>query len=366
MLWRHYKDICKKTSTLQLVVPMSLRNEVLQELHAGVTRGHLGEEKTLSRLRQRLYWPGCSQSVSDRCKTCVTCGTRKSSSLKRRAPLQTIAARYSMQVVAVDILGSLPETKQGNRYVLVTGDYFTKWMEAHANQEATTVVQKLTDEMFCHFSPPEQLHSDQGKQFQSNLVQEVCKMYQIKTQTTPYHPQCDGRVKRFNETLLNMLATMAKGHPFNWEYHLHKVCFAYNSSIHSSTGYASFFLMFGRQARLPLDLMYGTGQQEEAPITEYVRNLKQSLEEAYALVRIKLSVQHERRKAIYDQKTHGNPYEKQTWSGYILLQWVVESPRSCITCGRDCIKCFNVYPIVITVSRGFAETNQYRLCILTA
>ena len=85
-----------------------------------------------------------------------------------------------MQVVAVDILGPLPETEQGNRYVLVIGDYFTKWMEAHANQEATTVAQKLTDEMFCHFSPPEQLHSDQGKQFQSNLVQEVCKVHQIK------------------------------------------------------------------------------------------------------------------------------------------------------------------------------------------
>ena len=66
-----------------------------------------------------------------------------------------------MQVVDVDILGPLPETEQGNRYVLVAGDYFTKWMEAYAipNQEATTVAQKLTDEMFCCFSPPEQLHS---------------------------------------------------------------------------------------------------------------------------------------------------------------------------------------------------------------
>ena len=218
-----------------------------------------------------------------------------------------------MQVVAVDILGPLPETEQGNRYVLVAGDYFTKWVEAYAipNQEAITVAQKLTDEMFCRFSPPEQLHSDQGKQFESSLVQEVCKLYQIKkTRTTPYHPQCDGMVERFNRTLLDMLSTMTRDHPFDWEYHLRKVCFAYNSSIHSSTGFSPFFLMFGRKAQLPLDLMYGTGQQEEVPTNEYARNLKQSLEEAYAMVRTRLSVQHERRKAIYDQKIHGKPYEK--------------------------------------------------------
>ena len=310
-LWRRYEDIPRKLNVLQLVVPASLREEVLQELHAGVTGGHLGEEKTLSRLRERLYWPGCAQSVSDWCRTCATCATRKSSAPKRKAPLETVAAGYPMQVVAVDILGPLPETEQGNRYVLVAGDYFTKWVESYAipDQEATTVAQKLTDEMFCRFSPPEQLHSDQGKQFESKLVEEICKLLQVKkTRTTPYHPQCDGMVERFNRTLLDMLATTLKDHPFDWEYHLSKVCFAYNTSVHSSNGFSPFFLMFGRQAQLPLDLMYGTGQREEVPTTEYARKLKQSLEEAYALVRTRLSAQHERRKAIYDQKIHGDPY----------------------------------------------------------
>ena len=200
-LWRHYEDVPRKLNILQLVVPASLREEVLQELHAGVTGGHLGEEKTLSRLRECLYWPGCAQSVSDWCRTCATCATRKSSAPKRKAPLETVAAGYPMQVVAVDILGPLPETEQGNRYVLVAGDYFTKWVESYAipDQEATTVAQKLTDEMFCRFSPPEQLHSDQGKPFESKLVEEICKLLQVKkTRTTPYHPQCDSMVERFN------------------------------------------------------------------------------------------------------------------------------------------------------------------------
>ena len=82
------------------------------------------------------------------------------------------------------------------------------------NQEASKVAEKLVDEVFLRFSPPEQLHSDQGQQFESNLVMEVCKLLHInKTRTTPYHPQCDGLVERFNRTLLHMLATCTEDHP---------------------------------------------------------------------------------------------------------------------------------------------------------
>lgn len=120
--------------------------------------------------------------------------------------------------MAVDLLGPLPESNNGNSYVLVVGDYCSKWMEALPvpNQEAPTVAEKLVDEVFLQFSPPEQLHSNQGRQFESVLIAEVCKLLQIrKTRTTPYHPQCDGLVERFNRTLISMLATCTEGHPFD-------------------------------------------------------------------------------------------------------------------------------------------------------
>ncbi|CAI8036691.1 Retrovirus-related Pol polyprotein from transposon 412 [Geodia barretti] len=131
---------------------------------------------------------------------------------------------------------------------------FTKWAEAYAipNQEATTIANKLVNEMLLRFSPPEQLHSDQGRQFESTLIAEICKCLGIhKTQTTPYHPQSDGLVERFNRTLLNMLATAMAGHPGTWEDHTQKVLLAYNTSTQSTTGFSPFFLMFSREARLP-------------------------------------------------------------------------------------------------------------------
>ena len=259
LLWHIFAQPQEGSSWRQLVVPQKFRADVLKHLHEGITGGHLGQDKTLHKLRERFYWPGHFNDVRDWCQTCGACAKRKSPPTSGRAPMQTITAGYPTQVMAVDLLGPLPESKNGNSYVLVVGDYYSKWMEALPvpNQEAPTVAEKLVDEVFLRFSPPEQLHSDQGRQFESALIAKICKLLQIwKTRTTPYHPQCDGLVERFNRTLLSMLATCAEGHPFDWEQQLRKVCMAYNISVQSSTGFTPFYLMFGRQARLPVDIIY--------------------------------------------------------------------------------------------------------------
>jgi len=139
----------------------------------------------------------CVPDIRDWCKTCVVCAKQKLPVQGRGAPILIITAGYPTQVMAVDLLGPLPESKNGNSYLLVIGDYFSHWMETLpiANQEATSVAEKLVDEVFLRFSPPEQLYSIQ----ESKLMMEVCKLLHIyKTRTTLYHPQCDGLVERFN------------------------------------------------------------------------------------------------------------------------------------------------------------------------
>ena len=219
-----------------------------------------------------------------------------------------------MQLVAVDILGPLPQSEAGNSYILVAGDYFTRWMEAYPipNQEATTVAKKLVDNMFCRFSTPEQIHSDQGRQFEAKLLQELCRQLHIKkTRTTPYHPQSDGLVERFNRTLLDMLSTglADDSNHSDWESHLPKVCLAYNTSVQSTTGYTPFYLMFGRQARLPVDIMYGLPKQEETNCSSYAARVRDALYKAYDRVRSRMSGQLQRQKELYDKKIHGEPFE---------------------------------------------------------
>ena len=315
VLWRQFQNTTDEVApeVLQLVIPQSLRAEVLQELHSGLVGGHLGEDKTMARLRERFYWPGQWADVRDFCRACTICATRKTPVPRRRAPLGTIKAGYPMQIIAVDILGPLPESAVGNSYILVVGDYFTRWMEAYAirNQEAATVAQKLVDEIFCRFSTPEQLHSDQGSQFESQLISEICKIMNIhKSHTTPYHPQGDGLVERFNRTLLDMLATTSHKHPLDWEEHIRKVCMAYNTNVQATTGYSPFYLMFGRKARLPVDIMFPT----EKPATnvsygEYAKAMRETMEKAFHTVHEHVGDKQEQQKEFYDQKCHGKPFQ---------------------------------------------------------
>jgi transposase InsO family protein len=106
--------------------------------------------------------------------------------------------------IAIDVAGPFPRSDQGNRYLLIAMDYFTKWPEAYAipNQEAATVGEALVTNFFCSFGVPRELHSDQGRNFESRLMQEVLEHLGVnKTRTTPLHPQSDGMVERYIKTV---------------------------------------------------------------------------------------------------------------------------------------------------------------------
>jgi len=141
-------------------------------------------------------------------------------------------------------------------------------------------------------------------------MSEVCRLLEIqKSRTTPYHPQCDGMVERFNRTLLSMLATHCKNNPWNWEGHLQKVCFAYNTSIHASTGYSPYYLMFGCHPVLPVDVQYGKTQpNHHQSLNEYATDLDKQLTSAFELAQRTSGIQHEQQRQYYDAKANGESY----------------------------------------------------------
>ena len=184
-------------------------------------------------------------------------------------------------------------------------------MEAYVipNQEAVTVAKKLLDEMFCQFSLPEKLHSDQGRQFEGEVVTQLCRLLAIeKTHTTPYHPQSDGLVERFNQTLLSMLATCLEDHPNEWDQYLSKLCMAYNSSVQSTTGYSPYFLMFGRDAHLPMGIIYYTTTPDGIEqCAAYVKSQHALLTDAFRRVRENTGQKYSFQNELYNKKVQGQP-----------------------------------------------------------
>ena len=230
----------------------------------------------------------------------------------RHAPLQLHQPGVPLQRVAMDILGPLPETERGNRYILVIADYCTKWTEAFpmSNMEAHTVAKLFVYNFVCRFGAPDYLHTDQGRNFESNLFSEICKLLGVsKTRTTPYHPQSDGLVERFNHTLLNMLSIAAQDQERDWDVQLPLIMMAYRTSVQESTGATPFSLMFGREAHLPIDVMFGMppGEESVSP-SHYAFLLRQRMEAAYHCVRSQLFMQQRRLKNLYDRKVAGAPY----------------------------------------------------------
>lgn len=187
-------------------------------------------------------------SVADWCSRCVKCSARKAPNPRPRAPLIQEAATFPFERVAIDITGPFPTTERGHKYILVVSDYFTRWVEAFPlkTQESKEVANSLVHNFFSRYGIPSALHSDQGRTFESNVFQEMCSILGIrKTRTSPYHPQSDGLVERFNRTLMNSLSAYVNDTQTDWDIKLPLVMMSYRSNVHESTGYSPHYLLFG-------------------------------------------------------------------------------------------------------------------------
>jgi hypothetical protein len=166
-----------------------------------------------------------------------------------------------LERVALDIIGPFRRTNSGNKYILVLGDYFSKWTEAYAlpNIEAITVAKKFVNEFIARFGVPLQVHTDQGTQFTSQLMTEICKLLGIhKTRTTALHPSSDGMVERFNRTLENMISMYVNTNQTDWDKYLSLLTMAYRSTPQESTNLTPNMLMLGKEINLPIDLIVGS------------------------------------------------------------------------------------------------------------
>ncbi|KAL0161439.1 hypothetical protein M9458_045164 [Cirrhinus mrigala] len=308
ILYRRVRD-CHKGVVEQLILPERLRETVKTALHN--ESGHLGFERTLQMIRERFYWPRMFQEVKAWCEQCERCCLRKTPTVNVRAPLVSIHTGAPMELVCVDFL-TLEKSKGGMENVLIVTDHFSRYAQAYPtrDQKAGTVARVLWRNFFCRFGFPAKLHADQGRNFESAIVKELCKCTGItKTHTTPYHPQGNGTTERFNRTLMNMLGTLEPHLKPRWHEHVDAMTHAYNCSRHDSTGYSPYYLMFGRHPRLPVDLIFGSPTTNQpCEYSEYVQTLYDSLSQAYALANQTSRLAKRQQKKYYDKKAKSEDF----------------------------------------------------------
>ena len=199
---------------LLLMVPKSIKNEVIYYNHDLPVAGHMGISKILARVKQSFMWYGMTKDIELYVKSCSACNKNKKASVKARGALGQYHAGFPLERVHVDILGPFTPSSRGNQYVLMLVDQFTKWLECYplADQTAESVAKCVVDGFIARFGCPLEIHTDQGKNFDGRLFASVCELLQIaKTRTTPYHPSSNGQVERYNRTLLQLIRCFLTG-----------------------------------------------------------------------------------------------------------------------------------------------------------
>ena len=320
-----------RSVTLQLVVPTGLQKEVLKQSHDTRIGGHLGQKRTLRKVQKSYYWVGYRHIVDMWVRSCLKCQARKMPKHKYKAALQLAPTGAPFERIALDIMGPLPVTSNGNIYVLVVMDYFTKWAEAYAlpDQQAKTVARVLVTQFVCRYGVPNQIHSDQGSNFESKLFSSLCKLLEIdKTRTTAYHPQSDGLVERFNRTLQTMLSMYCKKDQSDWDQHLPYVLMAYRASQQETTGATPNSLVFGREINLPVDILAGPIPDARVQPQLYAMEVKTRLENAFEVARQHADGEQRRQKKRYDTRMHGSPYKlgDSVWL-YCPAKYIGLSPK---------------------------------------
>ena len=311
----------------KLVVPQMLQDEVLKNCHNCLISGHLGHKKTRHRVKQDFFWYKLKESMVEWVLKCDPCAANRRPHTPK-APMGDMSVGNVLDRIGTDFVGPLPKTLRGNAYLLVVQDYFTKWVEIYPVPDCTaeTTARVLLNEFFAKYGTPLQLISDQGRNYESVLLKELCKILNIeKIRTSPRHPCCNGMVERFNATIIRMIKSYLENET-EWDLNVGCLSAAYRSSVHESTQFTPNMMMFGREVRMPVNLMLGDPPYEQHSEVEYVQKIKENIQKAHCLARKYLKQSRRRQCESHDVKISLNNYPP---GGVVWCINETRKPRQC-------------------------------------
>lgn len=234
----------------KILVPYSQRKNVIASCHDPPTSAHLGFFKTLMRVQQQYYWPRMRPDILKFVRRCQTCGAQKLPNTARMGLMGSEKnVKYPWQVIAVDIMGPLPRSSNGNSYLLVVADWFSKYSLLFPMRRAiaSTIVKFMENQVFLVYGVPQFIICDNGKQFAGRVFNSLAKAYNVQKIwfNARYHPQANF-VERINKTVGTAIRSYIDENHKSWDKYIHHIQYALNTATHEVTGHSPAFINFGR------------------------------------------------------------------------------------------------------------------------
>ena len=310
-LYRKFTNNTNNKIDDKLVIPFESRGIILQNAHESALAGHRSVRKTKHIITSEFFWPKMNKDITEYVKTCPICQkARPPGKIKpiELGYMQIIGAPFKK--VAIDIVGPLPMTNNRNRYILTLIDMATRWPEAVPLKKVTAEdICEALYSIFTRMGFPEEILSDNGPQFSSELYVQVCKMLNIKiSHSSIYHPQSNGMVERLNGTLKTMLRKVVTEGLDNWDTVLQSVLFAYREVPNETTLISPYELMFGRKVRGPMAILrtiftHESTADEINSTYDYIIELRNKLKTGLEKARANTVAQTVKNKTYYDRQT---------------------------------------------------------------
>ncbi len=314
VLMRKWNSVTNEKANLapryQIVLPSVVRAAVLKLAHDHIMGGHLGVNKTFQRVSHYFYWPGLRTSVANYCRSCRECQmVGKPNQVVRPVPLCPIPVMGEpFERLILDCVGPLPKSREGHQYILSLMCAATRFPEAVPlrNLKAKTVVKELIK--FCSlFGLPRVIQTDRGTNFTSKVFKQVLDDLTVAHVTSSaYHPQSQGALERFHQTLKTTLKTHCVDSGRDWAESLPLLMFAIRESVQDSLGFSPAELVFGHTVRGPLKLLSEqllSTKPMARSVSEYVDTFRKRLKHVCSLARANLASTQAVMKAQYDRRT---------------------------------------------------------------
>ena len=316
-----------------IVLPKQCREKVLMLAHSILMAGHLAKEKTRQRIMKHFYWPTLYKDVEHFCHCCTQCQKSSKKGIPKAPLVPLLIVSTPFQKIAMDIVRPLPRSRSGCHYILVICDYATRYPEAIPLRSVDA--EHIADELikvFARVGIPEEILTDQGTNFTSKLLQELYQLLKIQAvRTSPYHPQCDGLVERFNQTLKMMLRKVVTKEGKDWDKLLPYVLFAYREVPQASTGFSPFELIYGHNVRGPMAVLkeaWESAESQDTSVIAHIIQIREQLQEMMGVVQQNMVKAQADQKRWYDRNARSGKFEPDqvlvllpTSTSKLLAQW---------------------------------------------